>query len=161
MLEQQPGCRDLAGLPATDGQKDVPRICPLFARGGVPAKGRFGPWKCQRVEAPQFCARLARGKPRAVAQRKVQFSLLLERYWTQGWWKAVSGLAAEPGLTPCSTPRPTSACITGAAETESLPFLPLPFCIFQILSLSLFIIPRMSRVLRHPQPGSPQPHCCL
>lgn len=39
------------------------------------------------MEAPWFCAQLARGKPRAVAQRKIQFSLLLERYWTQRWWE--------------------------------------------------------------------------
>lgn len=32
--------------------------------------------------------------------------------------KAVSGLAAEPGLTPCSSPRPTSACIRGTEETK-------------------------------------------
>lgn len=31
----------------------------------------------------------------------------------------VSRSAAEPGLTPCSTPRPTSVCIRGAEGTKS------------------------------------------
>lgn len=103
------------GLPATDGHKDVPRICPQFARGAVPGMG----WRL-RGSVPDW----AGGSPGLWQRGKSSSPCSWRGFGLRDGGKAVSGLVAEPGLTPCSAQRPTNVCIRGAAETKSPLHLP-------------------------------------
>jgi len=81
-------------------------------------------------------------------------------------WEAASGSAAEPGLTPCShtetQPVPAQGVRQGqrALVPPQCPFSSFPFCTFQTLSLSPFIVPPVSAALGHPRPALSQPHYC-